>query len=162
MTALIWASKSSAVMKGMSTEELTRASKVVLTGYAEDVRAQWSKDGKTIFTSATITNIHVIKGEIAQKRITVEYEGGEVGDIGHKVSDAALIRKGEKVILFLKDGKSRKDGTVFNIVGKAQGKYTIDNDGIASKGGFSITGGEENIDNNIPADVLVNKIKRIK
>ena len=72
------------------------------------------------------------------------------------------LRKGEKVILFLKPGKSKKDGIVFNIVGKGQGKYTIGNDGIARKGGFSIMSGEEVIDKNIPVEVLINKIKKVK
>ena len=74
----------------------------------------------------------------------------------------AQIGKGEKLILFLETGKSRQDGNVFNIVGKAQGKYTIDNNGIARKGGFSVISGEEIIDNNIPVDILINKIRNVK
>ena len=155
-------SQSLAIMVGMSTEELTRASETVIRGEVENVETQWSKDGKTIFTSVTISKTDVIKGRNIQKRIIVEYEGGEIGEIGYRVSDVEPLRKGEKVILFLKLGKSKKDGIVFNIVGKGQGKYTIGNDGIARKGGFSIISGEEVIDNNIPVEVLVNKIKKVK
>lgn len=155
-------SQSSAIMKGLSTEDLTRASEIITMGEVEDVKAQWSKDGKSIFTSASIIISDVIKGEIAQNKIIVEYEGGEIGDIGLKVSDVALLRKGEKVILFLQSGKSKKDGVVYNIVGNAQGKYLIGKDGIARKGGFSIVSGEDIADNNIPVDVLIDKIRKVK
>jgi hypothetical protein len=92
----------------------------------------------------------------------VEYEGGEIGDIGLRVSDQSPLIKGEKVILFLRSGKSKKEGAAYNIVGKGQGKYVIDADGIARKGGFSIAGGKEDIDNNIPVDKLIEKINKIK
>jgi hypothetical protein len=155
-------SESSAVMHGLSTEELTRASDLVLEGVVEDVKAYWGRDRKTIFTRAVISDSYVIKGRLTQRHVEVEYEGGEIGDTGLSVSDVAPLRKGEKVILFLKAGKSMKDGHVFNIVGKGQGKYTIDRDGIARKGGFSVMGGDELIDNNIPSGELIERILRLK
>jgi len=156
-------SSSSAIMKGLSTEELTKASDIVIVGEVENTEAQWSKDGKTIFTSAYILINTVIKGMTSQARIIVEYEGGEIGDIGLKVSDQSPLLKGEKVILFLRSGKSKKDGGgAYNIVGKGQGKYLIDADGIARKSGFSIAGGKEDIDNNIPVDKLIEKINKIE
>jgi len=154
-------SSSYAIMKGLSTEELTKASDMVIVGKVENVEAQWSKDGKIIFTSAYIVIDNVIKGP-AQANITVEYEGGEIGDIGLKVSDESPLLKGEKVILFLKSGKSKKDGVAYNIVGKSQGKYVIDAYGIATKSGFSIVDKEENIDNNLPVDELIEKIREVK
>jgi hypothetical protein len=149
-------------MRAMSTEELTGASDLVLEGEVKNVRSHWSKDGKTIFTRAVILDSYVIKGRVTQRHIAVEYEGGEIGDIGYRVSDVVPLREGEKVIIFLKSGKSKKDGQVFNIVGKGQGKYTVGNDGIARKDGFSILSGEELIDNNIPVGELIDKIKKIK
>lgn len=162
ITICFLSSELPAIMQGMSTEELTGASDLVLEGEVKDVRSFWSKDGKTIITRAVILDSYVIKGRVTQKHIVVEYEGGEIGDIGFRVSDVVPLRKGEKVILFLKTGKSKKDGHVFNIVGKGQGKYTVDNDGIARKGGFSILSGAELIDNNIPVGELIDKIRKIK
>jgi hypothetical protein len=147
-------------MKGFSTEELTKASDLVIVGEVENVEAQWSKDEKTIFTSVYIVINNIIKGAKKQAIITVEYEGGEMGDIGLQVSDQSSLIKGEKVILFLKSGKSKKDGFIYNIVGKNQGKYLIGEDGVARKGGFSIIGNKDNIDNNIPVDELIEKIKK--
>ena len=152
----------SAIMRGMSTEELAGKSDIVLEGEVKSVTSHWSKDGKIIFTRAVILDSHVIKGRITQKQIIVEYEGGEIGDIGFRVSDVVSLRKGEKVILFLRTGKSKQDGHVFNIVGKGQGKYRIDKNNIARKDGFSIMDGEELIDNNIPAGDLIDKIRKFK
>ncbi len=162
ITVFFLSSQSSAMMKRLSTEELTRGSEIIIRGEVGDVKAQWSRDGKTIFTSASIIISAVIKGKIAQNNIIVEYMGGEIGDIGFKVSDVSPLRSGEKIILFLKSGKSKKDGIVYNIVGKAQGKYIIGEDGIARKNGFSIAGGEDITDNNIPVDVLIDKIRKVK
>ena len=162
MVCFLLSSSSLAVMFGLGTEELTRASESVIIGEVEDTEAQWSKDGKTIFTKAFIVVNEIIRGRTLQKRITIEYEGGEIGDIGLKVSDVVPLEKGERVLLFLKSGKSRGDGFVYNIVGKAQGKYTIDKERIARKRGFSVTGGEDIIDNNIPLDELIKKIREVR
>ena len=151
-----------AIMKGLSTEELTNTSDIVIEGEVENTEAMWSKDGSTIFTRTDIVIYTIIRGVPSQKKIKVEYEGGEVGEIGLKVSDQPLLLKGEKVILFLKSEKSKKDGDAYTIVGKGQGKYLIDANGIARKSGFSVAVGQENIDNNIPADELIKKIEKIK
>ena len=153
-----------AIMEGFSTEELTAASDLVIEGQVEKTEAQWSKDGKSIFTSASVIIHSFIKGGPAQKKIKVEYAGGEIGDIGMKVSDQdpSLLTQGEKVLLFLKAAKSKKDGDAYTIIGKGQGKYRIDENGIARKGGFTIAGSKEMIDNNIPVDQLIKKIKKAK
>lgn len=162
MIYFLLSSMSLAVMKGLGTDELTRGSESVITGEVEDTESRWSKDGRTIFTKAFILVNENIRGKILQKRITVEYEGGEIGDIGLKISDVAPLEKGENVLLFLKSGKSRSDGVVYNIVGKAQGKYTIGKDRIARKRGFSVIRGKDIIDNNIPVDELIKKIRKVR
>lgn len=154
-------SQAFAIMVGLSTEELTRASEVVIRGEVEDVESLWSKDRKIIFTSASIVINDVIKGKIAQEKIVVEYEGGEIGNIGLRVSDVSPLKKGERVVLFIKAGKSKKDelGDIYNIAGSAQGKYIIGDDGIARKSGFSVVDGKDVIDNNISVDALIGKIR---
>lgn len=155
-------STSLAVMKGLSTDDLTKSSDMVVIGEVEDVEAQWSIDGQTIFTSATVSISEVVAGRPLPGKIVVEYEGGELGDIGLKVSDMATLDKGDKVLLFLKTARSKKFGSAYNMIGKAQGKYKIGEDGIARKGGFSIADGGNEIDNDLPIDVLAEKIRRIK
>lgn len=160
-------SQSSALMIALSTEELTRGSETVVMGEVEEVESQWSEDKEIIFTRATVLVNSVIRGICLRKRITVEYIGGKVGDMGLGVSDSPRLKEGEEVILFLASGRSKKGkkhGFVYNIFGAAQGKYTIGHDGFARKGGFSILkskDAERSINNNIPVDELIDKIKNI-
>jgi hypothetical protein len=153
-------SHSLAIMWGLSTEELTIESDIVVQGEVKDVKAHWSRDGKSIFSRALIRKENIIKGIFGRRTLIVEYEGGEIGEIGLRVSDISPLKKGERVILFLRAGQSSKDGGAFHIVGKGQGKYIIGDDGIARKRGFSVLEGQEVIDNNIPLEELINKIKR--
>ncbi len=89
------------------------------------------------------------------------YEGGEIDGMGMRVSDVAIPRVGENVLLFLKPAKARRLETIYQNVGKAQGQYKIDQDGIARKSGYSLEGSTKDIDKNIPLKVLIEKIKRI-
>jgi hypothetical protein len=155
-------SESVALMVGMTTEELTNESALIFEGVVEDTKSQWSKDGKTIITRVTVSYTELIKGKTKDRKVVVEYDGGVVGDTVLRVSDMADFQVGERVILFLSPGKSKKDGDVYSMVGKSQGKYTIDGEGIARKKGFSFVPGTGFIDNNLPADKLKEKIKKVK
>ena len=53
-------------------------------------------------------------------------------------------------------------GDIYQITGNAQGHYTIDSQGIARKGGFSLIQREDVVDNNIPLDTLINKIRGVE
>ena len=166
-TLFLISSQSSALMIALSTEKLTQGSKMVIRGEVEEVESQWSEDKEIIFTRATVLVNSVFKGLCLEKRIIVEYIGGKVGDMGLGVSDSPRITEGEEVILFLtseRSKKGREHGFVYNIFGAAQGKYAIGNDGFARKGGFSILkrkNAEKGIDNNIPVDELIGRIKKI-
>jgi hypothetical protein len=162
LTLCICALRAEAIMKGLSTEELARASDIVVMGEIESVDPMWSNDGTAIVTRASLVIAEVIRGKASQQRIAIEYEGGEIGDVGMKVSDSALLIKGERVLLFLKPDKNRKDGKVHRIVGKGQGRYTIGEDGIARKKGFALLYGGEAVDNGISVDRLIEKIKSVR
>jgi hypothetical protein len=148
-------------MIGLTTEDLTRGSDLVVEGTVEGTTSQWSSDGTTIYTSATVLIQRVIRGKTAQTRVVVEYQGGEVGRDGLKVSDVAEMEEGEKVLLFLTRGKSFQAGFAFHTVGKAQGKYTVGDDGIARKKGLFLGKDKEVIDNDIPVNDLIEKIQRV-
>lgn len=165
MSVFFLSSRSSALMVGLSTKELTRTSEVIIQGEVERVKSYWSKDRETIFTNVSIVIRDIIKGKVAQNKIEVEHEGGEIGNKSLKFSDEPTFKKGEKVILFLETRKSKigeQGKEVYNIVGCAQGKYTIGDDGIARKTGFSITGGDDIVDNNISLDAIIDKIKEME
>ena len=91
---MIFPSRAYSIMVGLSTEELTKGSEFIVVGKVESVESMWSKDGKTIISRAHIIINEVIKGEQSKERITVEYPGGEIGDIGLKVSDVRPLIKG--------------------------------------------------------------------
>ena len=150
------------VMEGLSTEDLARGSDLVVLGDVESATGKWSDDGRTIITTANVVVTEVIKGQSVRRTIDVEYPGGEVGDIGLRVSDEPAMEKGEKVILFLKHGIRPGETRKYNMVGKGQGKYSIGPDGVARKKGFSLAGDAKQIDAEIPFDALIEKIKRVK
>ena len=157
----LWgAVESSATMIGLSTELLTKQSGLVVTGEVQETKSQWADNKEAIVTIATISIQEVIKGRSAAKKVRVKYEGGEVDGLGMRVSDAAELAGGETVLLFLNHGHHNSDGAEYEIVGKAQGKYTIGNDNIARKKGFSVLDGKEVIDNDIPVSTLIEKIKK--
>ncbi|MBF0487000.1 MAG: hypothetical protein HQK98_02460 [Nitrospirae bacterium] len=143
-------------VSGISTDELVKSSEVIIAGKVEKASCHWSKG--TVVTRATVKVSEVLVGSIDKKDIIVEYEGGKVGDLELKLTDAVSLTKGEEIILFLKTGQSKLNGTVFVIEGEAQGKYTVKN-GIASKNGFTCEKNMDIVDNNIPVKELVAKIK---
>jgi len=153
--------QSAAIMVSLSTENLTSESALIILGDVKQVKSEWSEDKKSIFTFATVAVQKTIKGKAANKTLKIMYEGGEIDGIGMKVSDVAIPNVGENVLLFLKPAKTRKFETTYKNVGKAQGQYKIDKDGIARKSGYSLEGSAKDIDNNMPIEVLIEKIKRI-
>lgn len=170
----------SALMRALSTEELTRNSDIVIVGEVEEKSIFWSEDRKTIFTRVTVKIEERVRGQYLEERLEVEYEGGEIGEIGLRVSDVTSFSKGERVLLFLKtmmkkrlllrtknddvqtDSNSDRVIGIFSVVGLAQGKYTIHPSGIAEKSGYTVSGRSQLIDNGIPVDVLIEKIKNVE
>jgi hypothetical protein len=153
--------QSAAVMIALSTENLTSESALIVLGNVKQVKSEWGEDKKSIFTFATVTVRETIKGKAANKTLKIMYEGGEIDGIGMRVSDVTIPDVGENVLLFLKPAKTRQFETIYKNVGKAQGQYKIGKDGIAKKAGYSLEGSAKDIDNNLPIDVLIEKIKKI-
>ncbi len=88
------------------------------------MESEWNEDRTLIYTYVTILVGDYVKGDsnIAQsKEIIVEIRGGEVGDMGLRVSDTPQFRQGEDVFLFLRQERP----TIFKVVGRFQGKYTV-------------------------------------
>jgi len=152
---------SPAVMKALSTEELTKMSDTVVQGDVEDVQPMWDSTGKKIITRVTVRPTQTVTGTAQTAPVVVEYEGGEVGRVGMKVSDTPAMKKGENVLLFLKAGKSPVMGMSHAVIGRAQGKYNVGADGILRKGGFSVMGNRSSIDNNIPLQDMIRKVQGV-
>ena len=111
-----------ALMIEKSAEELAQNAKIIVQGEVKSVKSYKGING-VIYTRASVLVNDVIKGKNIKKNITVEYEGGEVGDIGVWVEDEPSLEKGEQVLLFLTNSFWRKN--VYYIVGGVLGKYAI-------------------------------------
>jgi hypothetical protein len=153
--------QSAAIMIPLTTENLTGESALIILGDVKQIKSEWGEDKKSIFTFATVAVRETIKGKVANKTLNIMYEGGEIDGIGMRVSDVAIPEVGENVLLFLKPAKTRQFETIYKNVGKAQGQYKIDKNGIARKVGYHVEGSAKDVDNNLPIDVLIEKIKRI-
>jgi len=154
-------------MVGLDTQRLTRDSDIIIVGEVECVEPYWSDDGKSIYTVVDVLVNDIIAGTSHELSIQVEHLGGMVDDIGMGVSDEPAFREGEEVLLFLRaaQGKTRRKHApaVYNVTGAAQGKYTIDTEGVAHKGGFSVLRRDKDIveqDMHIDLYDLIEKIKQ--
>lgn len=101
--------------------DLSRTSDAVVRGKVVDTQSRWSSDGRRIFTDVTIAVQETLKGEPA-KTVVIIQPGGQVGDIGQKVSGLAGFTPGEEVVVFLE----RRGDSRFIVNGMAQGKYRIE------------------------------------
>jgi len=114
-----------ALMIETSAAELAEKAKVIVQGEVKNVR-YYKSINDVIYTRASVLVNDVIKGKNIKKNITVEYKGGEVGEVGMQVEDEPSLEKGEQVLLFLTNSFWRKN--VYYIVGGVLGKYAICSD----------------------------------
>ena len=182
VACLALSQSSEALVVGMSTQELTRESDIVIRGRVVGIKAQQADTFFGIVTKATVEIVDVVKGTLRQRRVIVEYDGGEIEGKEVVVSDAPRMEAGEEVLLFLESGRARRPhenrgaslgflNVAYRVVGDAQGKYRIDERGIARKDGFSLVSDDgaegkradgkagDLIDNEIPVTHLIKKIK---
>lgn len=91
----------------------------------------------------------------------MEQPGGEVDGVGMKVSDIAPMTKGQRVLVFIKSVRGSVRERAYGVVGKGQGVYKI-RDGIARKEGFTVAGRANAVENNIPIEVIKERIRRVE
>ena len=70
ITIYLSAIPAAALMQALSTEQLTKLSDAIIRGEVEQVKAGWSRDRKTIYTTAVITVREAIKGRNVGKTVT--------------------------------------------------------------------------------------------
>ena len=143
-----FAPQASALMLRKSIEELTFEADSILIGKVERIESRWNEEKTLIYTYVTISVSQYTKALSSAKQfeeIIVRVRGGEVGDIGLRVSDTPQFREGEEVFLFLRMEKL----PLFSVTGLFQGKYTIE-DGIAKNRMLGVE---------IPLDSFIGQIK---
>ena len=127
-----------ALMEALSISTLVKASTSIIRGEVIDTQAMWNESGDQIVTRATIRVQSDFKRQVSEELITVEYPGGEVGEIGMMVSDSPQMFAGEEVIIFLEPSEGSTDQQRFHVVGSAQGKFTLEEDGMVRTMGFTL------------------------
>lgn len=117
----LFASNLFAQMRTMTTEELVSESEAVVVGTVDEIRSAWTEDRSRIISYVTIDVEEYIKGERAERTITVMQLGGEVDGIGELYSHTARFVKDEEVAVFLKKDRAGH----LRVVGGDQGKLTV-------------------------------------
>lgn len=105
----------------LSLAELAERAEVVFEGRAVALETR-SEGGKAIFTDVTFEVVDVIKGELAQPRITLSFLGGQHGGRVMRVSDMAYPQLGESGVYFL---ESRDQRLVNPLLGWDQGRFLL-------------------------------------
>ena len=127
-----------ALMEALSISTLVKASTSIIRGEVIDTEAMWNESGDQIVTRATIRVQSDFKRQVSEELVTVEYLGGEVGEIGMMVSDSPQMFTGEEVIIFLEPSEASTDQQRFHVVGSAQGKFSLEEDGMVRTMGFTL------------------------
>ena len=127
-----------ALMEALSISTLAKASTSIIRGEVIDTESMWNESGDEIVTRATIRVQSDFKRQVSEELVTVEYLGGEVGEIGMMVSDSPQMFAGEEVIIFLEPSEASTDRQRFHVVGSAQGKFSLEEDGMVRTMGFTL------------------------
>jgi hypothetical protein len=117
---LLSLSASATTMLRADLPELAQTSDAIVHGTVRRVESRWSGDGRRIVTDVEIQVTEALKGQ-AGSTVLVTQPGGQVGDIGQRVSGLAAFTPGEEVVVFLE----RRGKTAFRVSGMAQGKYQV-------------------------------------
>ena len=108
-------------MLSTDVEGLTRSSDAVVRGEVRRVESRWNWDHTRIVTDVEISVVESLKGAPGAT-VVVTQPGGQVGDIGQRVSGLAVFSPREEVVVFLK----RRTPTRFQVSGMAQGKFKVE------------------------------------
>ncbi|MCB9779462.1 MAG: hypothetical protein H6742_12925 [Alphaproteobacteria bacterium] len=104
----------------LSTEQLTDAAEYIVVGTIVDVWTELDDRGM-VWTHGTLEVERQLKGAPVQT-IVVSHAGGVHGSTAMKVFGTARFSEGEEGVFFL---STRGHGERVQVVGMAQGKYTV-------------------------------------
>lgn len=114
-------SASATVMIREDLDTLSRQADVIVRGKVKRMASRWTADNLRIVTDVDIEVAESLKGSPARV-VRLTQPGGEVGDVGQRVSGLAAFSQGEEVVVFLQ----RRPGEVYWVEGMAQGKYRVE------------------------------------
>jgi hypothetical protein len=109
----------------MTIEQMAAESACVTRGRVVSQQAAWDEAHRRIYTYTEIQVLERIhsKGSVPDT-VVVRTLGGEVGEIGMKVSGTPKFEVGEEVVVFLRHDPV--DEHQFQVVGMSQGKFAVE------------------------------------
>jgi len=115
----------SALMREVPLEATATEAAAIVEGTVIDRISAWTDDGATIVTDAVVRVDGTLKGsEAPGTLVTVRAEGGEVGDTGIWVEHQPVLRRRERVVLFLRPAPS--PASVRRVLHLEQGTFRIE------------------------------------
>jgi len=127
-------------------KNLTYGADIILTGKVTEQASSWNENKTRIYTKATIQVEEYLKGNNTGGTVTVNYPGGEIGEIGEMYSHMPRFKDNEEVLVFLEKSGNNTDYKVLN---GEEGKITLLNDE---------TTGEKTTNSNVPLNSLKQQI----
>lgn len=103
---------------------LNETVELVIRGTVGRIESQFRND---IIYSRAQVSVDLIEKGTSVSSVIVEYEGGEVGDIGQAFSNQPRFKEGQRVLLYL----TRGEDDAFVVVGGPGGKGPLDSAGQA-------------------------------
>lgn len=151
-------SSMSASLPALNHMELNNYSDTIVIGTVKEILlSKWNTaDGKRpantdeafspsclIYTDVVISIDEYLKNPLSSEEITVRVEGGTVGNDALTAEDEPSLETGEKVLLYLVKDSSPGTKDIapehFRVTGLLQGKYTLNDDGTATRPGEDTT-----------------------
>jgi hypothetical protein len=126
MAMLLMASEASAtIVVPMTIEEMAIEASCVARARVVNTQATWDDSHRRIYTYTEIQILERMhtKGEVLDS-VIIRTLGGEVGNIGMKVSGTPRFTLGEEVVVFLRTDPA--DRAQFQVVGMSQGKFHVE------------------------------------
>ncbi len=112
----------------LTMEELIYLADRIVVGTVMDAEARFAEGGRFIVTDVEVQVDEVLKGPEVAGALTVWQLGGEVDGVGMRVEGTAELDPGERVLLFLEEGRHG-----LGILGWAQGKLCIETDAATGR-----------------------------
>lgn len=98
----ILAGTAQALMIPVPLDQLTNEAGAILAGQVTEISSAWTADGYTIVTDVQLRVEEAWRGSMQPgDLVSLQVQGGIVGDIGIRVEHQPTFRPGENVVVFL-------------------------------------------------------------
>lgn len=111
-----------------SLSSLSRKAGVVFAGTVSNIESGWDRDHKTIVTRVTFSQLDYVKGARNGKQLTLNLQGGTVGNEGIVVDGQPEFRVGSRYVLLCSSDLGSARNAYIPIAGLYQGFFPVATD----------------------------------